>query len=397
VSFTDALDPAEILKTAGDRAMRAGDPRSAAKSFERALALTPGRLELWIGLAACRRATGDAIGALTAINRGLAIEPRCFPAMLMKGSMLESEGMSNSAAITYGHAIQLAPPEAEMAEPTHRALIRAREVHGRYVEELVTSLRTEAGLTGGSAKSREARRFDTFIEAMAGRRKIYAQEPVRFNYPGLPAIEFFERGDFPWIESFEACTDAVREELLAVWADRSPELKPYVNYPDGMPLDQWAGLNRSLDWSAYFLFEDGLPVESHTHACPATMAALELVGQPHIPGRSPSAMFSILRPRTRIPPHTGVANTRLVVHLPLVVPNDCAFRVGGETRLWRTGEAWVFNDTIEHEAWNGSDQPRAILICDVWNPYVDPSERDMISRLMAAMDRFNGQAPGGEL
>jgi aspartyl/asparaginyl beta-hydroxylase (cupin superfamily) len=109
-------------------------------------------------------------------------------------------------------------------------------------------------------------------------------------------------------------------------------------------------------------------------------------------------MFSVLQPRTRIPPHTGIANTRLVMHLPLIVPEACGFRVGAETRQWREGEAWVFDDTIEHEAWNDSDRPRTILICDVWNPRLDAEERETITALMSAMDRFNGSGPaGGEL
>jgi aspartyl/asparaginyl beta-hydroxylase (cupin superfamily) len=125
------------------------------------------------------------------------------------------------------------------------------------------------------------------------------------------------------------------------------------------------------------------------------MAAIARLPQPVVPGRSPAAMFSVLEPRTRIPPHTGVANTRLVVHLPLIVPEGCGFRVGAETRAWREGEAWVFDDTIEHEAWNDSDQRRAILICDVWNPRLGEDERRTITDLIAAMDRFNGSGPAG--
>ena len=83
----------------------------------------------------------------------------------------------------------------------------------------------------------------------------------------------------------------------------------------------------------------------------------------------------MLQPHTRIPAHTGIANFRLVVHLPLIVPPDCGFRVGAETRQWRIGEAWVFDDTIEHEAWNDSDQTRIIFICDVWSPRLSQEER----------------------
>ncbi len=80
-------------------------------------------------------------------------------------------------------------------------------------------------------------------------------------------------------------------------------------------------------------------------------------------------------PNTRIPPHHGVANTRLVCHLPLIVPEGCWFRVGAETRLWERGRAWVFDDTIEHEALNPSSALRVILIIDIWHPGLTPRSR----------------------
>jgi aspartate beta-hydroxylase len=95
-------------------------------------------------------------------------------------------------------------------------------------------------------------------------------------------------------------------------------------------------------------------------------------------------MFSLLAPRTHIPPHTGVSNTRLVCHLPLVVPPHCRFRVGATTREWRIGEAFVFDDTIEHEAWNDSDQLRVVLILDLWPPALSPAERDAVAAVISA-------------
>jgi aspartate beta-hydroxylase len=109
------------------------------------------------------------------------------------------------------------------------------------------------------------------------------------------------------------------------------------------------------------------------------------------PGMGPNAMFSILDPSTRIPPHTGTANTRLVAHLPLIVPPGCGFRVGSETREWRVGEAFVFDDTIEHEAWNDSDEMRAILIVDVWSPLLSDAERELSRALSARVSRFYGK------
>ena len=113
-----------------------------------------------------------------------------------------------------------------------------------------------------------------------------------------------------------------------------------------------------------------------------------------VAGHAPTAFFSILKPKTRIPPHTGVSNTRLVVHLPLFVPPGCGFRVGSETREWRPGSAWVFDDTIEHEAWNDSDQPRAILIFDIWNPYLSAAERAIVREATCAVGEFHrGASP----
>jgi len=105
-----------------------------------------------------------------------------------------------------------------------------------------------------------------------------------------------------------------------------------------------------------------------------------------IPGRAPNAFFSLLRPGKRIPPHTGVTNTRAIVHLALDVPPECGFRVGGETREWVEGKAFAFDDTIEHEAWNGSDRRRAVLILDTWNPHLSQREREAVRVHFAASD-----------
>jgi aspartyl/asparaginyl beta-hydroxylase (cupin superfamily) len=133
-------------------------------------------------------------------------------------------------------------------------------------------------------------------------------------------------------------------------------------------VNQWGELNHSRRWTSV------LPVARRREAggacarCPRTAALLESLPMARQPGYAPTAMFSALEPRTHIPPHTGSVNTRLLVHLPLIVPGPCRFRVGNQVREWRLGEAWVFDDTIEHEAWNDTDELRVILIFDIWNP-----------------------------
>ena len=101
----------------------------------------------------------------------------------------------------------------------------------------------------------------------------------------------------------------------------------------------------------------------------------------------------MLKPHTRIPPHTGVTNTRAIVHLPLIVPPGCGFRVGGETREWQEGTAFAFDDTIEHEAWNDSDELRAVLIFDVWNPHMTAGDRELLLRYFASADASGYAVP----
>ena len=94
-------------------------------------------------------------------------------------------------------------------------------------------------------------------------------------------------------------------------------------------------------------------------------------------------MFSLLKAGARIAPHTGMFNTRLVCHLPLIVPPRCTFRVGNEVRERREARLFIFDDTIEHEAWNDSDQDRVVLIFDIWRPELDDREREELTALLS--------------
>jgi aspartyl/asparaginyl beta-hydroxylase (cupin superfamily) len=153
-----------------------------------------------------------------------------------------------------------------------------------------------------------------------------------------------------------------------------------------LPLDQWRPLNRNPDWTAIHLWRNGERVEPNARHCPETLAMLKRMPQPQIDGAGPNAMFSLLAPRTSIPPHVGVNNARLVCHLPLIVPEGCWFRVGAETRYWEPGEAFVFDDTIEHEARNPSDQLRVVFIFDIWHPDLSEIEREAIKALIQAAE-----------
>jgi aspartyl/asparaginyl beta-hydroxylase (cupin superfamily) len=50
----------------------------------------------------------------------------------------------------------------------------------------------------------------------------------------------------------------------------------------------------------------------------------------------------------------------------------------------------VFDDSIEHEAWNSSNEPRVILIFDIWRPELSEEERGLVAALLEAVDSYGG-------
>jgi hypothetical protein len=381
------------MNRAAMQAIAAGDPRSAQAILREAVKRDNASVSLWLNLAVVSRQLDDLDGAFAALREVLLLDARNFAALLMRATLLERRGETVPAATAYGIALAQAPPDRYLDAPTLRALERARAVHGQYVGELGKFIRERAADSTDQCTPSERRRVDAFIDTTLRTRKRYQQEPSDYYYPGLPAIEFYDREEFPWLAEFEAATPAMQRELATILAEDEPGFRPYIQYEDHLPLDQWRELNKSPRWSAFHFYHLGRPVEERCRRAPATLQALHKLPQADVDLRSPTAIFSVLKPQTRIPPHTGVANFRLVVHLPLVLPPGCRFRVGGETREWRLGEAWVFDDTIEHEAWNDSNQTRIIFICDIWNPRLSAEERAAIRAVITATDAFNGTVP----
>lgn len=217
----------------------------------------------------------------------------------------------------------------------------------------------------------------------------YDPQPHRLFVPRLSAQPFHDRSNFPWVKALEAKTNSIRDELLRALQVKGEAFLPYVTLDRGGSMDEWKELNHSKRWSVFYLWLNGRRDEENMALCPETSKALELVDQAHIGGACPNAMFSALSPRTHIPAHSGESNARLVVHLPLVVPEKCgALRVGFEEREWKVGEALIFDDSIEHEAWNHSDELRVVLLFDIWNPALSLKDREMVNALVAAEADF---------
>ncbi|MEO7026800.1 MAG: aspartyl/asparaginyl beta-hydroxylase domain-containing protein [Caulobacteraceae bacterium] len=345
-------------------------------------------IEAWRDLALARRMVGDLPGAIAALDRALLLEPKDFLALLSKGALLDRAGRSKEAALVYERALAVLGGATDIPPTLTAPVTRAREVVAGHSLRLLEHLRASVAPLLARHASEDLDRFEEALQIYAGAARAHVQQPLLLHYPRLPPIPFHDRALFPWLERLEAASGVIREEMRLALQSGCDHIVPYIDYPPDAPVNQWAELNHSRRWSSFFLWRDGARQARACELCPRTAELLASLPMADQPGFAPTAMFSILDARTRIPAHTGSANTRLIVHLPLTLPGPAFFRVGNVTRSWRLGEAWVFDDTIEHEAWNDADEPRAILIFDVWNPLLTVAERELVSAMMTAKNSF---------
>jgi aspartyl/asparaginyl beta-hydroxylase (cupin superfamily) len=389
------LDPnhARTLTAVGQRAFRRGDMPSARAAFQRLVDTDGTDPQQWIHLAITCRNLNDEPAEEAAIHRALTADPSDLVALILRANLLERRGASHDAARAYGAVAAVAPP-IEKLHPELRPAVSQAQAHvEKYNDEFGTFLDQYLDPHLKNYVGENLKRFRDSVDIMVGRKRRFDSHSLMYHYPQLAPIEFFDRAEFPWLDPIEAATDDIRNEFVAV-LESEEGFVPYISYRQDVPHNQFAELNNSPRWSAFHLYKLGSVVEENAAKCPLTMKALARAPQPDQSGRTPASMFSLLKPGTRIPPHTGVSNVRLVTHLPLIIPEECGFRVGNDTRQWIPGRAWVFDDTIEHEAWNNSDKLRVVLIFDIWHPHLTPAERAMITALTAGVVAFQGNAAG---
>jgi aspartyl/asparaginyl beta-hydroxylase (cupin superfamily) len=374
----------------GADALARTDAATAARHFEVACKREPGILSHWINLATAHRRLDDSERERAALEGALAVDQTDLLALIRMAELHERLGEAAPAATRWSAVLALSSgindPSPEFAEILGHAKRYAGEQQQKLADAIQKALADE--LAGASARDR--RRMQRAADAWLGRRPIYTNHCEGLQYPFLPADEFFDSEHFPWLGELEAATATILNELEAILADPKAELTPYISLPPGVPASKWSGLDKSLDWGAFHLWKEGERFDEACARAPRTAALMESLPICHIRGRAPNVFFSILKAGSHIPAHTGVTNVRSVVHLPLIVPEGCEFRVGGETRSWVQGRAFAFDDTIEHEAWNRSAADRAVLIIDVWNPYLSDHERAMICGLYEAADAQRG-------
>ncbi len=385
-----------VLNQTGVHDLRRDRNETARELFERCVALAPKYVPGWINLGSALRALGRREDEMEALARALALDPQNLLVLLQKGSLLELLGKPRASAVYYQQALNRLPPGMNLPTFLEPSVRRAMEVVHANNLELEAFLATKLAGVRETCGAESQARFDHGLAALLGKRRIFAPQPTFLHVPRLPALEFHERDGLPWLATLEAAREDIGREAARLLAEELHEFVPYIDVAGTAP-DPWNGLNHSHRLSAYYLWKAGTADQRHLARCPATAALLASAEIPRadVPGYGPTAFFSSLEPKTRIPPHAGATNARALVFLPLVAPPGTYVRSGSDIRPCVAGEPLVFDDTLETEIRNESDSRLVALVFDVWNPLLSGTERELVRGATGGVrEYYEGEAPG---
>lgn len=379
------------------RAFAKGDAGLSVELLERSVRAVPERPLSFQNLALAYKARGEYAAALAALERALELQPVFPMALIHKGSLLELLGQHRDAIRTYLQAWKQKPNFQQLRfsgqVPVHiRELLShsADTISQARIELLDRALAELRAQNDHDALQRIEQFAALYLGTARPKYKHAMQRPAFLFFPELEAKAFFERTEFNWVAELEAATAGIREELLVLLQQQPQELQPYVQVNAQDPA-QWKELNNSPQWSSFHFYKAGERLDSHCVQCPVTAGVIEKLPLVHTPSHTPEVFFSVLKPGTHIPPHHGLGNYKIAVHLPLVVPGDCAIRVGNETRTWSEGQCLIFDDSFQHEAWNKSSELRAVLILEIWNPQLSSVERQAVTAVLGVIQDFGAK------
>lgn len=380
------------LQAAWMAAMQRSQFRDALSHLEKLAKLLPDDIQILGNLGLAAYECGDFSRAREAFAQTLKMDPGSLPGLVYHGLSCEQLGDDQQAASSFlraqriGEQIGAKQLPDNLRRPMNHASAFVRQQLSNFLAGELQPLKAEYG---DQAIARIQASADIFTGHRPPEFSHPDLRPGLAYIPDLPVRMFFEREEFSWIPRLEEAWEDIREELLAVLKEDSG-FKPYINHPEGTKKAQeWKELNQSMNWASLHLYRHGERIEENCARCPKTIEVLESLDLHRVNGYSPEVMFSVLRPHSSIPAHTGSVNGRLVVHLPLIVPENCgALRVADQQRGWHEGECMIFDDAYVHEAWNHSDDTRVVLILDTWNPDVSQPEREAFNRMMQSARTF---------
>jgi aspartate beta-hydroxylase len=384
---------AEALNFAGLIALQNGELQRAAALLERARAAHPADPVTLHHLGLAREALGNLAGALDVQAEAVRVQPDFHVGRLHVGRLLALTGQPELAAAQYarclqgaqkaGHWLNAGTTPEPLRPAVEQAVAHVRNWRRAGFDRVFTPLLAQHGR---DALDRVERCLRVYFGEEAPSYPDPYQRPNFLFFPGLPTTPFYDTGSMPWVPRLEAQTDAIRSELRAVLP--SPHGRERVFTSDALEQENLMGGDIAPTWNGYYFYRHGERRDDNCSRCPATIAALDLLPLARIRDHAPETLFSVFTPGTHLLPHRGVTNTRLVCHLPLIVPEDCALRVGSEIHTWQEGRVVVFDDTYEHEAWNRSGRTRVVLIFDIWNPHLTQAEQVALTHVIESLGDF---------
>lgn len=377
-------------------ALARGAAAAALGHLQQACLSEPGNPQLLKSLAVAAEAAGYPEEARQALEYALKLAPNLYPAQLQLGRLLEQHGDTHGATRAYFRAVSRAQFDGQWldAQSTPERL-RGEVLHaiefvqrGR-VEILAGLMEPLQARFGRDAMGRVERCLMGYLAVDPVLPADARQRPKFLYFPELPSGPYFDNADFDWIERLEQSYEDIRAEARAAIAEQAA-LTPFLEFGAGDSVEDYLqGGDAPPRWDALFFYRHGRPYPDNQQRCPLTARLLDSLPLMRIAEHAPEVCFSVLSPGTHILPHHGVTNVRAVVHLPLLVPDDCALQVGGEVHAWRAGRCVAFDDTYLHEAWNRSGQTRVILLMDAWNPHLTQPERHAVAELIEGIGQFN--------
>lgn len=380
-------------------ALREDRPADAITHYTVCCGLEPGNLKYSLLLAVAKEKIGDFSGAVEIYLAAFRLNPRDTRLALYAGNALEAVGRREEAAIvfTLGDDVNGAVRTAR-DDPSADPGIRARaatadrvfrefftDFHARAVDEAESLAVQRLGPAKAPDLSRVRRAIWTQTNDGPVGYRTPKQEPSIFYMPDLDPVPSVPRDQLPWADLVEAATADIRAEYLAA-IESGSSMAPYI--AASMTDPAWQKLRGQQDWSSFHLYA-GARATPFTRIFPKTLKALERAGiMPLVCGVPVELFFSRLKAGAHIPPHFGAINSRLTVHLPLIVPEQCSIRVGNEIHTWSEGKLFAFDDSFEHEAWNRSTSDRVVLIFEAHRPDLSLEERKAIEYVFSKRENW---------
>jgi aspartate beta-hydroxylase len=386
-------DAVEALNVCAIASMRDGKKYRAVTMLERAATVEPDNAFTCHNLGRAYEAVGRSDDAISTLQRSVKVKPDYFIARIRLASMLQDAGHIEQSVLHYARALHDAQSQgrwldaagtpAGLRELVERGVVAVRTYRRRVMSELLERFGSQYG---PDSLRRVEQGIRIYLREQIAEYPDPRQQPTFFYVPGIPATPYFQRDLFPWIDSFEAHTTEIREELLQLLASEAELERVFTT--EELERQNLHGERAPPTWTGFYFYRHGERRDDNCKRCPRSAATIDALPLSRVPGHGPEVLFSVFKPDTHLLPHQGVTNTRVVGHLPLIVPEGCALSVGGELHEWQEGRVVVFDDTYEHEAWNRGDRTRVVLIFDLWNPHLTEAERAIVSAVVVDIADF---------